>query len=300
MLPLLVIGASNIDYLAYLDNEMILKDSNVGRVKISYGGVGRNIVENLARLGIDITFITAIGEEASAYGMKKELLDLQVKLVLPKTKLSSSSYIAFINKDHDMEVGLSDTRIVECINIAFLQKKATLIEKFQYICLDGNLDEEVIDYFFLTYHHKKIIVDAISTKKAQKFKKHLDKIYLFKANIYEAQAILEKKLPANELIKIFQKKNIPNMIITQGLENIVYLYDHEIYESPVVPQKNVVNATGAGDAFLAGVVYQILNGEKNHEKIINFGKEVANYTLLAEEAVNKKIGALALERKNYS
>lgn len=292
MEPILVIGAANIDYIAYLDKDLILKDSNIGKIKISYGGVGRNIVENLARLGAKVTFFTAIGEDSGSIGMKNELLDLNVELKTPKSELNSSSYIALINKDHDMEIAVSDTRITELINPAFLQSHHELINSFNYICLDANVSEELIAYIFSTYKDKKIIVDTISTGKARKFQNYLKDIYLIKTNIYEARAILEESGSAHELITLFKKSTTAKVFITQGLEDIVYLYNNKIYESPVIAQKNIVNATGAGDAFVAGLTYQILNGESNHQKIVDFAKKVSNYTLLAEEAVNKNIKEL--------
>jgi pseudouridine kinase len=51
MKDILVIGGSNIDYLAKSSHPLIMEDSNIGSLKTAFGGVGRNIVENLARLG---------------------------------------------------------------------------------------------------------------------------------------------------------------------------------------------------------------------------------------------------------
>ena len=45
-----VIGAVNVDIIASSYVRLIHQDSNPGTVKISYGGVGRNIAENLCRL----------------------------------------------------------------------------------------------------------------------------------------------------------------------------------------------------------------------------------------------------------
>ena len=61
---IVVIGGSNVDYIAKSDSEFKLKDSNTGILNVSFGGVGRNITENLLRLKNDVTFFTSIGNDA--------------------------------------------------------------------------------------------------------------------------------------------------------------------------------------------------------------------------------------------
>ena len=48
---MLLFGGSNIDYIGTSDEKLIDGVSNIGSVSISFGGVMRNIAENLARLG---------------------------------------------------------------------------------------------------------------------------------------------------------------------------------------------------------------------------------------------------------
>ncbi|MFK5882999.1 MAG: PfkB family carbohydrate kinase, partial [Candidatus Izemoplasma sp.] len=59
----LVIGAQNIDIFAKTDTEYTLKDSNISKIHLAYGGVGRNIAENLNRLGHQVHFMTVFGDD---------------------------------------------------------------------------------------------------------------------------------------------------------------------------------------------------------------------------------------------
>ena len=297
MKPLLIIGGSNIDYIGHLNHQMILKDSNVGTLAMSFGGVGRNITENLARLGLPITFATAIGSDPTSLKMKEILTNLGVKLVLKETMLPSASYVAFINPEHDMEVALCDSRITEEMDEAFIDSIGDLIQKHQMIVIDGNLSQSTIDYFFHKVKGHEIFVDAISTAKAMKFRHHLSEITLFKANIYEARAILHQETDAKALLKEFLAKGLQNVIITQGLDPIVYAYHGKCYESPVKPADHVVNATGAGDAFLSGIIACLLRGETNHQAMIEYAKKMSYWTLQAEEAVNPNIASLMEEEQ---
>ena len=90
----LLIGGSNVDYIATSRDKLQKRVSNIGEVSISFGGVMRNIAENLARLGNKIEFITAIGDDANGREMRKELIDLGINVITPKTDYPSGSYVA--------------------------------------------------------------------------------------------------------------------------------------------------------------------------------------------------------------
>ena len=48
-----VIGASNVDIKGRSISAVYSRMKNPGRIKITAGGVGRNIAENLSRLGVN-------------------------------------------------------------------------------------------------------------------------------------------------------------------------------------------------------------------------------------------------------
>ena len=58
-----VIGGANMDICGCSHDNLRIGDSNPGRVRTSAGGVGRNIAENLARLGTDTRLLSAVGND---------------------------------------------------------------------------------------------------------------------------------------------------------------------------------------------------------------------------------------------
>lgn len=58
-----VIGGSNIDIQGFPKNKLLMNNSNPGEINISLGGVGRNIAENICRLGISTKLISALGND---------------------------------------------------------------------------------------------------------------------------------------------------------------------------------------------------------------------------------------------
>ena len=133
---LLLIGGSNIDFIAKSDKKIIKGTSNIGSVSITNGGVMRNIAENLARLGNQIDFITAIGNDPLGISLKQELLDLGIKIYTPNTEASTGSYVAILDEDHDLKESICDNKINDAITIEFLKEHSNLIDSHEYIAID--------------------------------------------------------------------------------------------------------------------------------------------------------------------
>ena len=58
-----VLGAANLDINFFSKNTILKKDSNPGNISISPGGVGRNIAENIVKLGNKCHLISVFGND---------------------------------------------------------------------------------------------------------------------------------------------------------------------------------------------------------------------------------------------
>ena len=58
-----VIGGVNMDIWGRPDGALVMRDSTPGTVRMTPGGVGRNIAHNLCLLGMDVAFVTAMGDD---------------------------------------------------------------------------------------------------------------------------------------------------------------------------------------------------------------------------------------------
>ena len=280
---ILVIGGANIDYIGKSFNKIIKQDSNIGTISISFGGVGRNIVENLARLGMDVTFITAIGDDFLGQLMLKELLELNVKVIMPKTSSENSGgYLAIHSENGDMELALCDQKITEKISIEFLESQKNIINEFDYIVIDTNFNQDVLKYLINTYSRKKIFLDVISTAKGKKIVGLESKISFLKCNELEARTLFTDNY--------FTNFNSNMLIVTKGSKTIEYNEKTKICYSNVekVNQEDIVNATGAGDALFSGFICGIVL-DKGYDKAFSMAKKLARLTLLSDGAVNKNI-----------
>ena len=104
MADITVIGGINIDIEGSPFNKLRREDSNPGRISLSYGGVGRNITENIARIGGDVAMVSVIGEDQMGRGAKEELQELGVDVsgVEILAGRNSAMYLSILNEDKDM------------------------------------------------------------------------------------------------------------------------------------------------------------------------------------------------------
>ena len=110
-----VIGAANIDIGGTPYKELIKADSNPGVINISYGGVGRNIAENLSRLGVNTVLIAAVGCDDLGEGLVNhcKAAGIDTDYILRDNKNNSSLYLYINDLNNDMAIALSDVNIAE-------------------------------------------------------------------------------------------------------------------------------------------------------------------------------------------
>ncbi len=283
----LIIGAQNIDIYVKSSENYILHDSNLAKVHIAFGGVARNITENIKRLGNDCSFLTVFGDDHFSLTAKNSLQEMGVDISesLFLKDASNSVYLGVMDKDNDLFLGLNDMGILTALSPQFFETKHKYIDSFDIIIIDNNLTQESIIYLLNNYSHKTIVMDGVSTKKVTKIKDHLSKIDLLKVNQLELNKI-SKRPTVTAQIKHLQSRGSTNLLITNQGNDIVYAtIDNIIVTNPLGANK-IVNASGAGDAFLSGFVHGMIHSLNNHEKLL-YAKKTAYITLLSNNSTNE-------------
>ena len=296
MSEVLIIGAQNIDIFAKSNEEYSLHDSNLAKIHIAFGGVGRNIVENVKRLGNTVHFITVFGDDYFSLTAKRSLEEMGVDLSesLNLKNESNSVYLGVMDKDNDLFIGLNDMKITNNLNVEFFQTKKNFINKFEMIVIDNNLNEDTLDYLLTSYQNKTIIMDAVSAHKVIKLEKHLNKISVLKLNQIELNEItIENEV--NKQINELHLKGANTLLITNQDKDVILSKKGSREVITPLKHNNIVNATGAGDAFISGYIHGMLNGVSDLEKLklackvsyITLSSDNSTSELLNIEEVNK-------------
>lgn len=296
----LVIGASNLDIFAHTFQPIEKHESLPGHIELGYGGVGRNICENLAHLNVSCSFVSLIGDDAFSDSLSSFMKSLSVDMscVRKVENASMSMYLALLDQRLDMLYGINDMSLASQFTKIDIDEIELKELEYDIIVLDTNLETDIIDYVFEKYSDKCIAVDCISAHKAKKLKGHLKSISILKCNVYEAAALCNVSL-FSEQDKIdaclwLHKQGVQRVLITDGDQSVYYNIGNTVHIHKVEPLLSVVNATGAGDAFIAGYLYAYLKGHED-KKCIGIACETAKITLQSTKACTKEINRVTKE-----
>lgn len=289
-----IVGGTTVDIIGFPYEKLVSRDSNPGTSTISLGGVGRNIGENLARFGIDTKLISVIGNDT--YGKmimdqgNKIGLDTFDSLILEGNQ--TSTYICILNTDGDMELALSSMDIFKYMTISFIEKKRAIIENSKLCVIDTNLPIETIKYIVMNLK-QDYFLDTVSTTKAMKVKDIIGYFHTIKPNKIEAEILSGMKINDDSDLKkvsqYFLNKGVKRVFITLGKKG-VYYYDGMIEKHVCVKKVKVKNATGSGDAFMAGLAYSYYN-DLTIDETLAFSVCASIIALENENTINPNISS---------
>lgn len=300
-----VIGGSNMDIQGFPNNPLVMYDSNPGGVDISMGGVGRNIAENLSRLNVNTKLISAIGNDLYGNTILSECknLNIDVNDCFLSDEYSTSIYVSILNDSKDMQLAISHMDIIEKLDESFIHSKHKSINDSKAIVLDTNLSMETIDFITRNHSHLPIFVDTVSTAKCVKIKDMLNRFEGIKLNKYEAETLsgikIENLDDAKKSCDYFIEKGVKSVFITLSSDGVYCANTKQTLHIPGV-KIDIVNATGAGDAFMSGIVYGFMN-DLNIEETAKFSVGASILALshkntinpnLSEDLINKTIKEL--------
>lgn len=249
-----VVGGVNMDICGKPALALRMRDSNPGFVSLKPGGVGRNIAHNLCLLGMDVSLIAALGGDVYGSslmdGCRSLGMDMSMARVEPQRR--SSTYLYVTDAAGDMCVGISDMDITECVSPEHLAGCMDRINTADALVMDMNLSPESIRYLAAACT-VPIYSDPVSTAKAMKLLPVLDRIYALKPNALEARYLTGEELPERAAERLLEM-GVKRVFISLGTEGMLYASADGIGRVPCIPA-NMVDATGAGDAAMAAIVW---------------------------------------------
>ncbi|TCS43037.1 carbohydrate kinase family protein [Reinekea marinisedimentorum] len=283
---ILVVGGANLDITGSCFNRLIPGDSNPGIIKNSPGGVGRNIAENLQRLGIQTSLLSIIGRDFGGSLILRYCNEagIDTSAFFEHETLSTGTYMAINNQIGSLLAAISDMAVIDTLSPCLLEKRLSYFAAADEIILEANLSKEAIEWICQTNPRKRIHADAVSATKAVKLKpvlKHLDTL---KVNREEAAAIIGSHGDDEFLAKSLFDQGVNRVLLSKGPQGCS-LYSKEAIEDTAAIKGENISDTGAGDALLAGFIaaQYLLKSQKDR---LQFASACATFALGSEESVN--------------
>ena len=294
MAEIIIIGGINIDIECAPFEQLKRKDSNPGLISTAYGGVGRNITENLARLGGDVALVSVIGEDRMGLAAVNELsqLGVDVSHVRQMNGRNSAMYMSILDEDRDMEIALCDMEIIKEINPDYIASIKEFLRQSDIVALDGNLEEDLIEQTVQILEGTPLFFDPVSASKAIRGKKHVGSFYSIKPNLIEAEVLSGITINGDEDIRRagqwFIDKGVKQVFITLNKDGVYYKNKYK--EGFIRPKSNlkIISATGAGDCFSAVILLGTVK-KLDIEEIAKLAMAASSIAVESRDAVNKEI-----------
>lgn len=289
-----VVGGANTDIVGVPDGVLMARDSNPGHVRTSPGGVGRNIAENLARLGVRTHLITAFGSDLASTELAAScrLAGVDVGVSLVAEELPGARYVAIIDGDRDLAVAVNDMRVLELLTPEALAEpaRAGLLASATLVVADANLPEATL-VWLATHVSAPLAIDTVSAAKAPRIAAVVPYLAAIKASALEAGALLgrtiEGLVDARSAAEELVVRGPGAAFVSCGPAGSAWADVNGSGTLPA-PQVTVASTNGAGDAFAAGVAFGLLAGA-SAEWAARFGAGVATIALESEETVSPAV-----------
>lgn len=297
-----IIGGANIDIHGKSNRPLRDKDSNPGSVFTSAGGVARNVAENLARLGVDCRLVSAVGNDHHGQMLLRLSREagIDVQHVQEIASAATSSYLAVLDDSGDMQVAIADMSIIDHLSADRLKSIQPMLQQSALMVIDSNLPDDAIAWLADSFAGEPIFADTVSTSKAPRLKPYLSSVHTLKTSTIEVEALtgLNAKTPAqlSRVASHLHSEGVERVFVTRGAQGVYYSTGKtQGIQQPAMGKRKVQNAGGAGDAFLAGLVYAWLE-DFDPDKSLRFATSAADITLSHPATSSPSISLAAIDR----
>ena len=259
-----VAGGVNMDVGGRSCEGLIPRDSNPGQVRMSLGGVGRNIAHNMALLGVEVHLLTAFGDDVSAQKVAASCgeLGIDISHALQVPGGTTSTYLYIAGPSGDMELAVADMEIYEHVTPAFLASRAALLNTAQLVVVDTNIPAPSIRWLAVNCT-APLFADPVSTTKAETLRPMLGRLHTLKPNRLEAELLSGVSITdvdsAGRAAEALLETGLRRVFISMGGDGVLAADHSGQIHVPCIPGK-MVNTTGCGDAFMAAIAWAYLEG----------------------------------------
>ncbi|MFC4931704.1 carbohydrate kinase [Massilia sp. GCM10023247] len=290
--PILCVGAANIDRKLRASGPLLMGTSNPASGTESFGGVARNIAENLARMGAAVALITAVGDDSSGRALlaHAESAGIDTRGCLRLDGAGSGTYTAVLDADGQMMVALADMALYDRITPAFLDTRQQQRAGASLIVADLNLSLEAIATLQRDAAQEGIavVLVAVSEPKMNHLPHSLEGVRLLILNAGELGARVGRTLDNDADLaaacREVQAQGALDVIVTLGARGVLFTCPGGV-EHLAAPDAEVVDVTGAGDSFAAAVCLSLQGGGNDLALACRRGLQLAALTIACRETV---------------
>ena len=293
-MAIVVVGNVFVDIKGFPDDLYIPTGRNAGRVEIVHGGVGRNVVEDIANVELRPVFVSMVDDTAEGEGVLRKLKNHKVNTdYVVVTPDGMGMWLAVFNQYGDVAGSISKRPNMEALKRLLEEKGDEIFRDADSIVLEIDLDKDIVKQVFkyAEKYGKKVYAVVANMGIASQRRDFLQSIDCFVCNALEAGILFVtdfSEMGPEELCEALSERvisaRIPSMVVTMGSRGAVYADMNGGKGICPAEKVKVRDTTGAGDAFCAGVAIGLTYG-KSMSDAVEIGTRLASSVITVSENV---------------
>lgn len=265
-----VVGGANVDVKARSAARAAAATSNPGHAAMSPGGVGRNVAENLARLGVRTHLVSAVGRDPLGDTLLRETTSAGVQVeYVRRTDLPTGTYTAVLDSNGELVVAVSDMAAVNAVDPSAVDDARDVLAGAGLLVLDGNLSARTLTYArdIAGAAGVRTVLEPVSVPKATALAPSVTAdrpLYAVTPNRDELGALTGLPTRTDRQVRLaadnLHSRGVEHVWVRLGRSGS--LFSTAAGGAVALPAfaADVEDVTGAGDAMLAAFCYAVLDG----------------------------------------
>lgn len=293
-MSIVVVGNVFVDIKGFPEDIYIPGGRNAGDVKTVHGGVGRNVVEDIANIELRPRFVSMVDESAEGAAVIRKLqnhkVDTRYVLSVPD---GMGIWLAVFNESGDVVASISKRPVMDAMARLIEEKGDEIFADCDSIVLEIDMDKEIIKgvFKYARKYGKPVYAVVANMSIASQRRDFLQSTDCFVCNLEEAGILFvsdfsqlsPEELRAALVEKVAQAQ-FPAVVVTMGSRGSVWADMQG--NSGIQPADSVTvrDTTGAGDAFCSGVAVGLTYG-KSMAEAVDIGTRLASSVITVSENV---------------
>lgn len=292
-----VIGGAAVDIKGIPHGALRHGASNLGVLRRDTGGVALNIALDLAALGLAPAFISVTGRDADGdlVDSRCRAAGLDAARIVRVEDEATAVFSAIIDERGELVAGISAMDVLRRITPGLLASHRELVAGAPMVIVDANVPAETIEWLAALARERgfPLWLEPTAFDACARMRPHVGAAAWVSPNAEELEAL--SGMPATSraeqvaALRELRRLGAGNVVVTLGAGGIIHAGAGG-EAGFTAPAARVVDATGAGDAFVAGTVAGLLSG-LDTPAALRRGMAAAHLTLQVPESVHPALSA---------
>ncbi|STY30987.1 carbohydrate kinase, pfkB family [Legionella wadsworthii] len=302
MNKIICIGGITVDRKITPSYSLHLATSNPVSSTYTFGGVAHNVAKNLSLLTSNVHLYSVVGPDNYGFKVKADLkkFGIHTQNIFTLPNKSTAQYDVILNQNGELFLALADMEIFDHVPADQFTQSWHEWNQNELVFLDTNLPQVIIEQALqkARTENMKLCIDPVSVAKARKLPPCLESIFLIKPDRLEAEALAQ--IPIRSLAdcmkagQLLLDKGVKNCVISLGKHGYVLINERIKKHVPAFDVDPILDVSGAGDAFIAGILFELQKGS-SIENACQTGAAMAALTLQSTHTVHDKINLEAIK-----